>query len=199
MKNKVITIVGVGALGSHLVQLLRNVIAVGQEVQLKVVDFDRVEHKNTRSQFHCKPQVGKLKIDAVKAAMSLLWGVTKIQTVPAKLAQSNLRQVLDGSDLLVDCLDNAEARTLVKAYALYKDVPCLHGALAADGAFGRVVWDPDFKIDSEDVAGQATCDEGDHLPFIALVSSYLACAVSEWVRTGKKTSYSISPRNAFAH
>lgn len=190
---KKITIVGVGALGSNLVPLLRNV-----EATLKVIDFDRVEHKNVRSQFHGKPHVGRLKVDAIKASTALMWGM-KVEANGGRLGLVTAGAMLDGSDLVVDCLDNAESRLILWDYVTRKGIPCVHGALAADGGFGRVVWDPDFKVDSEDVPGQATCDEGDHLPFIACVSSYLSTSVAEWLRSGKKINYSVSPRNAFAH
>ena len=44
---KTVVIVGVGALGSHVALLGRN-----WGVQLKLVDFDRIEQKNTQAQFH---------------------------------------------------------------------------------------------------------------------------------------------------
>jgi hypothetical protein len=190
---KRVTIIGVGALGSNLVQLLRN-----EDVMLRVVDFDRVEHKNVRSQFHGKPHVGRLKTDALKATLSLMWGL-KVEAVAAKVVSTNIGMVFDPSDLIVDCLDNAATRLLVMDYATKKRILCVHGALGADGDFGRVVWDPDFRVDSEAIPGQATCDEGDHLAFISTVSSYLAMSISEWLRSGKKVNYSVSTRNAFAH
>lgn len=182
MKN--VTIVGVGALGSHLVQLLRN------EANLKVVDFDRVEQKNVLSQFHGKPGVNKLKVDGLKQTMQLLFGV-KLDTASAKLTKDNDKQLLKGADLIVDCLDNGEARRVIQAYARGNNTPCLHGALAADGSFGRVIWDENFQVDDEAGAGVATCEDGAHLPFIALTSSYLARSAQEFLKSGKKVGFSI--------
>ncbi len=189
---KKVAVVGVGALGSNLVQIMR-----GFDVEVRVVDFDRVEAKNLRSQFHVKPQVGKQKVDAVKATMSLLWG-TKVEAKAGRLGTGSLG-MLTGSELLVDCVDNAETRNLIISYAAENKVPCVHGALAANGEFGRVAWDPDFKVDSEGVAGQATCDDGNHLPFIVNVSSYLAMSIQEWLKTGRKHNYSISPTKSFVY
>lgn len=56
-----IVIVGVGALGSHLVQFIRN-----EQVDIRIIDFDRVEQKNVMSQFHGKPGVGKSKVAALE-------------------------------------------------------------------------------------------------------------------------------------
>ena len=107
-----ITIVGVGALGSTLVQLLRN-----EEVHLRLIDFDRVENRNVLSQFHGKPSVGKNKTQSLQKTMNFLFG-TKLEAVPHKLTSDNVDTLLKNSDLVVDCLDNAEARTLVQDYVI---------------------------------------------------------------------------------
>jgi hypothetical protein len=80
---------------------------------------------------------------------------------------------------------------LVQSFARGAKTPCLHGALAADGSFGRVIWDENFKIDDEDVVGAATCEDGGFLPFIAIASSYLALSVQEYINNGKKLSFHI--------
>lgn len=185
MKN--ILIVGIGALGSHVAQFLRN-----SDASIRVVDFDRVENKNVLSQFHGKPNVGKSKVESLKQTMQFLFGV-KLATIPHKLTQDNDAQVLAGVDLILDCLDNGQARRIVQGFARRSKTPCLHGALAADGDFGRVIWDEDFRIDDETGAGAATCEDGEHLPFIALTSSYLAYSAQQFLKNGRKMGFSISP------
>lgn len=187
---KRVVIIGVGALGSHLVQFLRN-----EDAELKVIDFDRVEQKNVLSQFHGKPSVGKLKVEALKQVAQFYFGL-KVEAVPHRLNDGNADVMFMGADLVIDCLDNAAARRLVQIGTQLRHIPCLHGALAADGGFGMVVWDEQFTIDDEAGAGAATCTNGDHLPFIALVSAYLARAAQQFLRTGKKVGYSVSPVGA---
>jgi molybdopterin/thiamine biosynthesis adenylyltransferase len=185
MKN--VTVVGIGALGSHLVQLTRNF-----GVQIKVIDFDRVEQRNTASQFHSKPSVGKSKVLGLQQTMNLLWG-SKIGTIPHELTSQNDDQILSGSDLIVDCLDNGKARRIVQGFSRRSHTPCLHGALAADGSFGRVVWDKDFVIDDEPSAGAATCEDGAHLPFIVIVSAFMAKAVQQFLANGKLVGFQVRP------
>lgn len=196
---KKVTIVGVGALGSHVAQFLRN------EAELRVIDFDRVEAKNVLSQFHGKPGGGKLKVEALKGAMQFLWG-TKLDTRSARLEANNVFTLLTESDLVIDCLDNGAARRVVQAFARgnvphlpkYTDrTPLLHGALAADGAFGRVIWDEHFVVDDES-AGAPTCEDGEHLPFIVTVSSLIARSAQVFLKTGKKLGWSIAPTNIVA-
>lgn len=184
---KTVTVIGVGALGSHVVAFLRN-----EDARLRVIDFDRVEQKNTASQFHGKPSVGKSKVHSLQQTVMLLWGM-KLDPIPHKLTKENDEQLLGRSDLLIDCLDNANARCIVQAYARRTHTPCVHGALAAEGTFGRVIWDESFEIDDEGAAGAATCENGDHLPFIAITSSVLAHAAKTFLRAGTKTGYTIHP------
>jgi molybdopterin-synthase adenylyltransferase len=183
---KKVTIIGVGALGSHVALFLRN------EADLKLIDMDRIEQKNVLAQFHSKPGVGKNKAQSLQQSMGFLFGL-KPTAVPHRLTADNATQLLSGADLLLDCLDNAPAREVVQAFARHTKTPCLHGALAADGSYGRVVWDENFVIDSENVAGQATCEGGEHLPFIAVASSMIAKAAQDFLLRGKKLDYAIHP------
>lgn len=195
---KKIVIVGAGALGSHVALILRNV------ADLKVIDFDRIEQKNLLSQFHNKGSVGRNKAQALQGLMSLLWG-TKLEAVPHKLVDSNVEQLLGSADLVIDCLDNGTARRTVQQWCNSRDfiqdrwvevlrgtVPLLHGALAPDGAFGQVIWDEQFKID-DDAAGGATCEDGAFLPFIVIVSSYIALAAQTFIEDGKKIGFQVHP------
>jgi molybdopterin/thiamine biosynthesis adenylyltransferase len=191
MKMKTITIVGVGALGSHAVQFLRNSGAT-----IRVIDFDRVEQKNTSSQFHGVSQVGKSKVASLQQAMLFLFK-SKLEVIPHKLTKDNQKQLLGGADLVIDCLDNGEARRLVQSYVRAENIPCVHGALAADGGFGRVIWDEKFEIDDA-TGGAATCENGEHLPFIGVVATLLAKAAQDFLLHGKKTGFQIHPAGVFA-
>lgn len=184
MKMKTIVIVGVGALGSHLVPLLRNLGAT-----IKVIDFDRVETKNVSSQFHAKSSVGKPKTLGLQQTMQFLFGV-KIETVPHRLTADNVKELLGRADLVVDCLDNGASRRLVQGFVRQTGTPCVHGALAANGELGRIVWDPLFNIDDE-TPGVATCEDGKQLPFIALTASWLAYACQQFCETGKCFSFHV--------
>ena len=184
---KNIVIVGVGALGSHVVLFGRNLGA-----SYKVIDFDRVEQKNTLSQFHTRMGVGRNKAQGLQQSLQGLFGL-KIQAVPHKLTADNASQLLDGADLVVDCLDNGASRRLVQVFAREQGVPCLHGALAADGHFGRVIWDAHFAIDDEDVEGQATCEDGEQLPFIAMAASVMVQSIQAFLKDGRKTSLHLHP------
>ena len=182
-----IVIVGVGALGSHLLFFVRNLKA-----SFTIVDMDVVETKNTMSQVHTKMGVGKNKAMAMQQTLNGLFGV-RVNAVPHRLTKDNAKQLLGGADLVVDCLDNAASRQVIQDFVRANNIPCLHGALDPDGSFGRVCWDPDFVIDHEGAVGAATCEDGRHLPFIARVSSYLADAVQKFVEQKRRVAYQVHP------
>jgi molybdopterin/thiamine biosynthesis adenylyltransferase len=186
--SKRIIIVGVGALGSHVAQFLRNC------ADLSIIDLDSVEQKNVLSQFHGKTFVRKSKVLSISQMMNFMFGI-KIAINGNRLTQDNSKQLLSGADLIIDCLDNAESRIIVQKFARENKVPCLHGGLAADGAFGTSIWDENYQI-QESPIGIPTCENGDQLPFIALVSAYISKSAQEFLSNNKRFGYMISPQNA---
>lgn len=181
-----IVVVGVGALGSHMTTFCRNIKA-----DWVLVDMDRVEAKNVASQAHTKMGVGRNKTSALQQSMSGLYGA-RVQAVPHRLDESNVAQLLGGADLVVDCVDNGATRRVIQAFVRAQTIPCLHGALDASGTIGRSQWDEDFTVHDEDGVGVPTCEDGEHLPFIAAVSSALALSVQRFCRDGTKVSYMVT-------
>ena len=189
---KKVLIVGAGALGSHLALFLRN-----EEALFTVADFDRVEMKNTRSQFHARQGVGKPKASALQMQLVMLFQSIQFRGLPRKVEETNVSWFVESHDFVVDCTDNAKVRLLLQEECRKQGKDIVHGALSANGDFGRVVWGELFVVDSEDVEGQPTCEDGEFLPFIGLVSSMLALSVQDFLKTGSKRSYQISPQGVF--
>ena len=69
--------------------------------------------------------------------------------------------------------------------------------MAADGAFGRVIWDEKFVIDDA-TEGAATCEDGQHLPFLAVVSSLISKTAQDFLLQGKKSGFHIYPGGVMA-
>jgi len=181
---------GAGALGSHALFLARDL-----EHELAVVDFDRVESKNLASQWFVKQMVGKNKASALKTQLLNFYGVA-LQDYPVRLTKLNADTLLVPADLIVECFDNAESRQLVQDYARTHSKPCVHAGLAANGEFGVVRWDKDFKIDTEDAPGQATCEGRGFLPIILRVSSALVSSLQAFLGNRAELNWNISPQNA---
>ncbi len=179
-----ITIVGLGALGSHVALFLRN-------EKLRVVDFDRVEQKNTLAQFHGVQSLRRNKAQSIVQILGSLFKV-KVEARPTKLIVDNVGAMLGGSALVIDCCDNLEARSTIQRYCRDNNVPCLHSCLSADGGFGRVVWTDDFTPDPEGDVGQATCEDGEQLPFFGMVAVMTAATAQIFLRKGRRQSYELA-------
>jgi molybdopterin/thiamine biosynthesis adenylyltransferase len=171
---------GVGALGSAAVTLCRAL-----PVTLAFADFDRVEAKNLMSQAYTRQAVGRNKAEALRLQLRTFYGL-ETQAYPVRLGTDNIASVAKGCDLLVDCLDNIAGRQVVLAYAASNSVASVHAGLSGDGTFGLVRWGERFTPDAEDEPGRATCEAGEHLPFIGLVASTLATIIAEHVETGAR-------------
>jgi molybdopterin/thiamine biosynthesis adenylyltransferase len=177
---------GVGALGSTAALFLRSLKA-----EMVFIDFDRVESKNLLAQAFAKASLGKNKADAMKLQLANFWGI-KSESFPVRLTQDNIDQLLDRADLIIDAFDNEESRNLLSAYARRAGKPLVHAAISGDGTFGIVRWDERFRPDAEDHAGQATCEGGEHLPFIGVVASTLARIVQDFAEDGTRRDAMIS-------
>lgn len=184
---KTVVIVGLGALGSHLLLFGRN-----WEVHLRVIDFDRVEMKNTQSQFHTRYGQGKNKAMALQQLMLGMWGL-KVDAHSVKIGTTNREVMFKHADLVIDCTDNLEARNNIQEYIKKHDIACLHTCLSADGSLARIVWTEHFVPDKEDVEGGATCEDGQNLPFHALAAAKIAHVVQRYLEKEEKQSWQLTP------
>jgi molybdopterin-synthase adenylyltransferase len=82
---------------------------------------------------------------------------------------------------------------VVLEYAARTGIPSVHAGLSADGTVGLVRWRERFVPDAEDEPGQATCEAGEHLPFIGLVAGRLASVIAGFVRDGSRTEALLTP------
>jgi hypothetical protein len=153
------------------------------------VDFDRVESRNLLSQAYTRAAVGKNKAEALRLQLRTFHGV-EATAFPVRLAATNIDQVAAGADLLVDCFDNAESRLLVRVHP----VPSVHAGLSGDGTYGLIRWADRFVPDAPDEPGQATCQNGEHLPFVGLVAAVLAGVIRDYVTTGERRDAAVTDR-----
>jgi hypothetical protein len=170
-----IVFLGVGALGSTAAMLCRELGAT-----LVFIDFDKVESKNLKAQAFVKQSLGKNKAEALKAQLLNFYGI-KAEAFGVRVTADNVAELLKDATLAVDCFDNAKSRAIVSAQARRQQLPLLHAAISGDGSFGLVRWDARFTPDAEDAAGQATCEGGEHLPMIGLLSATLARTIQDFV------------------
>jgi adenylyltransferase/sulfurtransferase len=187
-----VLVAGCGALGTVVAEQLARA-GVGT---LVIVDRDIVEWSNLQRQTlftEADARRGVPKAEAAKARLAQVHGGTVARAFVDDLHGANALRYASEADLIVDCLDNGDARRIVQAFARANGIPCLHGALAANGVFARVVWDEMFVIDDIGQGTAATCEDGGFLPFIGVASCYLALSIQKFLQEGRRLSFSISP------
>jgi molybdopterin/thiamine biosynthesis adenylyltransferase len=190
-----ITIIGIGALGSHVALFMRNV----PKISLTLIDDDKVETKNLSSQAHTRMGLGKNKAQSLAQFLQGAYQL-KVTPIPHRLGPHNIEALLGSADLVIDCVDNGETRQSIQDFVRKRGIACLHGGVNAGGTFGLALWDEDYSIDHEDEPGQATACEGvDHLPFMVLVASVLAATASDWIKEKKKRGVLITPMTLKSH
>jgi predicted ThiF/HesA family dinucleotide-utilizing enzyme len=184
MNVQTVFIIGAGALGSHVALFGRN-----WKQRIILVDGDRAETKNTQAQFHPKQSIRKNKAMGLKQTMQGFWG-RDIKPVPNMLTEDNIDTLFRGiSSLIIDCTDNAAARKLIQDYCKDANLPCLHGAMSADGTFACAMWTEDFVLDHEGTEGEATCEDGENLPLHGMYGALIANVAQRFLTDGVKESF----------
>jgi len=160
-----ITVCGVGALGSNLID---NLTRTGF-INIRAIDKDRVEASNLTTQVYADADVGALKVDALKNKIFRNIGA-EIEAVNKELTAANVKQLLKKSTLVLDCFDNNKARQCIQDEVRSKKVPCLHVGLYED--YAEIVWDEKYRVPKDQAAGDV-CDYP-----LARNIAMLACVVA---------------------
>lgn len=212
-----IVFAGIGALGSAAVVLCRNLVDREKKpIELRLIDCDLVEAKNLTAQVFVRQSLSQNKAEAMRAQLLNFWGV-KAEAMRVRCTADNVAALCKGADLVVDCFDNAASRKVLSAHCSRRSMqriyeinnnpgqhvaevygrnegPSLvHAGISGSGDFGLVRWDERFVPDVEDVAGQATCEGGENLPFLGLLGGAIALTIQEFVRDGTMRDRMVSP------
>ncbi len=129
-----VAVVGAGGLGGHVILLLAR-LGVGHIV---IVDNDRFDETNLNRQALSSSQaLGRWKAEeAVRLVGAINPGV-RVTAHPVGIDPSNARDLLKGSDVIVDALDNIPDRFALEDASRLLGIPLVHGALA--GLEGQVM------------------------------------------------------------
>jgi len=128
-----VLIVGCGGLGGYVTELLARAGAG----RLTVVDGDVFSESNLNRQLYCTADtLGRSKAAAAAERVAAVNPLITCEAVQEFLTEENADRILDGHDVAVDALDNAESRALLLKAAARAGIPLVHGAIA--GFIGRV-------------------------------------------------------------
>ncbi len=134
LKKARVFIAGAGGLGSPASMYL----AVAGVAAIRIVDHDAVELSNLNRQIlHWNRDIGHGKVGSARDKLEKLNPAVDIEAIRESITEENVSELVDGSDLIIDALDNWGARMLLNRVALKRDIPLFHGAVA--GFEGRAM------------------------------------------------------------
>jgi adenylyltransferase/sulfurtransferase len=126
-------IAGCGAIGASAAQLLARA-GIGR---LRIIDRDFVESSNLQRQALFDENDARESLPKAVAAehkLQQLNSEIKVEGVVADITRSNVTELLDGFDLILDGTDNFETRFLLNDFAVQAERPWIYAA--AVGSYG---------------------------------------------------------------
>ncbi|MBI5064012.1 MAG: ThiF family adenylyltransferase [Desulfatitalea sp.] len=126
-------VVGLGGLGGSLVEILSRA-GVGT---LVLIDGDRFEEHNLNRQWlSTQKGVGQLKAEAAAERVAAINGAVQAESHPVFLTAVNAKKLIQGCDIVIDCLDDIPSRFALETAAKQLAIPMVSGAVA--GMTGHV-------------------------------------------------------------
>ena len=97
---------------------------------LGIVDMDEVDESNLQRQIiHRVDRVGERKVDSAKAAIRALNPGVTVHAHDARLDASNVMEIVEGYDVIVDGADNFPSRYLLNDASVKTGIPVVHGSI----------------------------------------------------------------------
>ncbi|MGZ8997907.1 MAG: HesA/MoeB/ThiF family protein [Allosphingosinicella sp.] len=159
-----VAVVGAGGIGATAIPYL----AAAGIGRLRVIDDDRVSLDNLQRQIlFATDDIGKGKIDVVAGRVFALNPEVRFAGMAIRLERSNVAEILDGVDLVLDGSDNFATRLAVSDHCTRSKIPLVSAAIgqfqAQIGTFRG--WEPDkpcyrcYVGDAFDAEDCDTCSE----------------------------------------
>lgn len=177
LSDATVAIAGCGGLATTVITQL----AVAGVGHMRIIDFDTVTDSNYNRQFvYCGKQGRKVELMGEWIASLNDVDVTVFN---GRLDDSNVDAFLKGADIVVDCFDNNQSRSLLNRYAVKNRIPLVHGG--CNRMYGQV---------TTVIPGRTPCLEclltkgdGDRQVVGAAVSAIASVQASEVIKyiTGK--------------
>jgi len=133
LKNSKITVIGCGGIGGAVIEMLAR-MGVSH---LKIVDMDKFDVSNINRQLMSSmDRVGQAKTEVTKEIIASINPFVEVETFKTELNQENVDEIVAGSSVVVDALDNLRSRIITSRCALKLQIPFVHGAI--HGTMGQI-------------------------------------------------------------
>lgn len=126
IKAAKVTVIGAGALGSSVIQYL----AAAGIGNIKIVDFDEVTLGNLQSQvIHTQRDLARPKVASAKDKVRNINRNINVEDINIKIDAENISEIVEGSDVVLDCTDNYKSRYLINDATALLGIPLVYGAI----------------------------------------------------------------------
>lgn len=126
LKQAHVLIAGVGGLGSPVAIYLASA-GVGR---LTLVDWDTVELSNLNRQIlHWEADIGEQKVISATRKLEKLNSTVEVNSHAVRITPENCSGLLQGADLVMDCMDNMATRFILNEGCVKAGIPLIHGGI----------------------------------------------------------------------
>ena len=121
-----VLLMGAGGLGSPAALYL----AAAGVGTIGIIDMDEVDASNLQRQIlHNLERIGDRKVDSAKKTINLLNPDVNVIPYDTRLDASNVMEIIDGYDVIVDGADNFPVRYLLNDASVKAGIPIVHGSI----------------------------------------------------------------------
>ena len=121
-----VLLLGAGGLGSPAALYL----AAAGVGTIGIIDMDVVDESNLQRQIlHNVDRIGDRKVDSAKKTLTLLNPDVNVVTYDVRLDASNVLDIIEGYDVIVDGTDNFPTRFMVNDASVKLGIPVVHGSI----------------------------------------------------------------------
>lgn len=125
LRSSKVAVIGLGGLGSAATQYL-TLAGVGY---LRLVDQDTVELDNLHRQIlYNLDDLRFPKVESAARRVKEINPEVQVEAIPENVRESNVEEILEGVDCVVDGLDNVHTRYLINSVCVEKEIPYVYAA-----------------------------------------------------------------------
>jgi len=174
IQKKRVAIVGAGGLGGFITDQLAR-LGIGE---LKIIDDDTFELSNLNRQLYSDTlNTGKFKADAAARRAAEVNPDVRIRAVKIHLDRSNARELLNGSDIVFDAVDNRETKLLIQDSCREIGTAFVHGAVGSQAAQISLILPGQDTLNEIYNTGENSPDSRESIPpFIPAIAASLQVA-----------------------
>ncbi|HEX3022429.1 MAG TPA: HesA/MoeB/ThiF family protein [Lachnospiraceae bacterium] len=129
-----VVVIGAGGLASPVLTYL---VCAGVG-DITIIDYDTVSITNLNRQFlYGEMDINESKSYRAKEVLNRMNSEVIIHSIRERVCQDNIMRLIEGADVVIDCVDNIETRLIVNRGCLMMGIPLVEGGI--NGLYGFVM------------------------------------------------------------